>query len=91
MTDKEKQYLIDGLLEYMDDYRYQIDAKEKAYALADKRLVLLKAANKDRVQQGSRCSHCKKLPKVISIWHGDYKFKDVHTDDCELAEAIAEE
>ena len=60
-------------------------------ALADKRLVLLKAANKDRVQQGSRCSHCKKLPKVISIWHGDYKFKDVHTDDCELAEAIAEE
>ena len=44
MDDKEKQYLIDGLLELLDDYRYQIEAKEKAYKLANKRLELLKLA-----------------------------------------------
>ena len=77
MTDKEKQYLIDGLLEYMDDYRYQIDAKEKAYALADKRLVMLKRCEENM----ERCPVCLQL--LIPVGE--------HDGFCELAEAIAEE
>ena len=70
---------VDGL----EDYYYQWMNKYKDDA--DRRLMLLKEANEDRLSEYTSCFSCGRSPVIR-----EGKVIDQHFPDCELAKELAD-